>query len=134
MENFNICENNRKNGHLYIHHIGSTYLFMAISLVSHPTFLMDYFLNLILTEAFAFFIDFRDRGKGEGERGRNINVREKHRSAASQICPDHVRACNLLVYGMTLQPTEPPARTSWMIVKHSPDILSFIHKHFSIHF
>ena len=32
-------------------------------------------------------IDFRE-GKEETERKRNINVREKHRSAASRLCPD----------------------------------------------
>ena len=46
------------------------------------------------------FIDLREREGGEGmERERNINVKEKHWSVASHVCPDQ---------GLNLQPRHLP--------------------------
>ena len=59
------------------------------------------------------FIDSREReewGKRERETEgeRNIDVREKHQWVASRMHPGRDRTHNILVYGLMLQPTEPP--------------------------
>ena len=50
-----------------------------------------------------------DFGRG---RGREIDVKEKHGSVASPLCPDQGlnQTHNLWTWGMTCHPTEPPGQ------------------------
>ena len=110
----------------HVHPLGSFFRTLRASWIwmslSFP--MLEKFSAIISLLKTDFIYLFLERGEGrEKERERNIDVREKRQSIASHTHPNWGSkpatwacaltgnwTCNLLVYRMMLQPTEPPGQ------------------------